>query len=261
MKFKTDGLEHTPATVMVFQSTDYKKFRNIQGNRSLNELKIKRIIKEIETGNDVLDHVPILVSENKKSLDIIDGQHRFEIAKLLKRPVHYIVRPEISLLNIAKVNSNVEKWKPVDFINCYIATGNDNYQKLSNYIEDYQIPLGVSLMLLSKGMLKHDGSGGNTWNTLKAQFESGTFEVKYMKQAKDIAEACAKFRDFKGWNSRGFVIAICKVLAADVVDFEEFSSKVAANIKDLQSKSNYKEYLTALENIYNKGFSKRRVIF
>lgn len=73
--------------------------------------------------HDMLRYYPGQVKENNQRLEIMDGQHSFWISRKLGRPVYYIlVTEEKSMQEIAKINSNVEKWKGEDFSNCYCAT-------------------------------------------------------------------------------------------------------------------------------------------
>jgi len=67
-------IKHTTSTVAVFQTDNYKNFSFIPGNRPLNELKIKKIIGEIESGNDVLMYYPIQVKVQGEKMMILDGQ-------------------------------------------------------------------------------------------------------------------------------------------------------------------------------------------
>ena len=62
-------MNHIPAKVKVFQTTDYKRFTNIDGNRPLNKKKIQRIIDDIKSGNDILDEV----QDKLKETHFIDG--------------------------------------------------------------------------------------------------------------------------------------------------------------------------------------------
>lgn len=120
-------LTHHVSTVQVFMTEEYNNFSMINGNRPLNERKIKRIISEIESGNDMLKYSPIQVRVCDDKLMILDGQHRFFISKKLNRPVYYIlVLEDKTMQDIAKINSNVEKWTDENFINCYLTTGNKN---------------------------------------------------------------------------------------------------------------------------------------
>ncbi len=248
----------TESDIKVMKTASYEYFKTVDGNRTLNYKKIARIIKEIKAGNDILDHVPILVTMVGGRLHVLDGQHRLEICKQLNRPVHFIIRDQMSLHDVAKINSNVEKWKATDFIRCYKKAGNPHYRKISDFMEVYEMPLSVTLKLLHHGIIKSDGGAKSD---LKDAFERGTYEVKHYRQAVDIAESCKQFCQFNDWNSAGFVIAICKVLQADKADFDELVDKFKSAPGKLLKQNTWKDYLTNLEEIYNHGFSKRRIIY
>ena len=77
-------MTHNESSIKIYHSKDYSLFRMINGNRQLDERKIKRIIKDISDGLDVLRYCPILVKVNGDQLDIIDGQHRYYVSRKLK---------------------------------------------------------------------------------------------------------------------------------------------------------------------------------
>jgi len=252
-------MEHQKSKVVVHVTDDYKRFRYLEGNRTTNPHKQEKIIREIKSGNDILDESPILVSENNSHLDVLDGQNRFEIAKKLGRPVHYIIKKKaMSMINIARVNSNVEKWTNADFINCYKKTGNPDYKKVAEFQQSYHIAVGVSLMLLSYGSIVNEW-GAHT--ELMESFHTGNFKIAKWKEAVAVAEICKSFSAFKYWNSRGFVVAICRILAKNTCDFDILLKKYTRDTSKLKSQPNWKAYAANLEEIYNIDNSKRRQIF
>lgn len=252
-------MKHTPSKVIVYMSKDYRRFRFIEGNRNINQSKVDRTINEINSGNDILDESPVIVTENGKFLDVKDGQHRVLISEELDRPVHYIIKKnELSLYNIAKINSNVEKWTARDFINCYIKAGNNNYKKLKDFHDEYGISIVVSITLLMAGTMKSDGGAKHK---LVEQFQQGSFEVKHLKEAKMIAEICKSFEPFEGYTARPFIIAICKILDAEKCDMDLLIQKFKKTPQRLVLKHRWKEYLTLLQEIYNTGNSIQRPIY
>lgn len=254
-------MNHTASKIKVFQTDNYGLFQFVEGNRPINTKKIDRIIAEIMEGNDILSEVPVLVKENKNKLDIMDGQHRFEISKKLSRPVFYIVHNEkLSLHNVAKINSNNEKWKDEDFIACYSKRGNDHYKKLQKFKKTYGVATGVCLVLLQNGMLSNIAGGDEK---MRLQFEQGLFEVKKLKEATMIIETCKSFEKFSAWNSRSFVIAICKLIDAAAPDFKMdiLLRKFNAYPDRLKLQSSWKAYMNNLEEVYNIDNNKRRVIY
>ncbi len=249
-------IKHTPSTVAVFQTDNFKAFSMINGNRALNLKKIDRIIKEIQGGNDLLKYCPVLVRVNCDKMEIIDGQHRYFVAKKLKRQVHYIiVSEEKKLVDIARLNSNTENWKGQDYINCYINTGNQNYIRLQEFIDKYKINVGSSITMLTTG---HIASGGRS--ELLVKFQEGTFEVKSWPQAVKLAETAKSFSVFKYWNTRNFIAAVKKIIDAGMVPIEDVVEAVNKNPDMLTQKTSPKEYLFCLEQIVNKNKHKRIVI-
>lgn len=246
---------HKESSLLIYHTTEYGAFRMINGNRELNAAKIKRIQKDIAAGLDVLKYCPILVKSDGKKLEIIDGQHRFWVAKELKKPVHYlIVEKNIDLYSIAKINSNTETWKGKDFINCYAQQGNKDYLILQAFVDEWGFNIGMSINLLANGNTP-DGS-----QALDA-FKAGQFKVKKLNDAIELAKICKQFSKFNAWRSRPFVVAISKILKGAKCDVKELVEKFNKDTESLQIQGTYKEYLVNLEAIYNKGTHKRRVIY
>ncbi len=257
MQLQTNGLHHTLSTIMVFQTKEYGRFKMLLGNRQLNETKIKRIIRDIESGIDVLKYYPIQVIEKNDRLEIIDGQHRFYITKKLKREVHYILMKESrDLPDIAKINSNTEKWKAKDFINCYIQQGNNNYEQLQWFMDTYKFTLTVSIKLLSSG-----NPGTESGNNQSQEFERGLFKVDFFDKAVEVAETCKLFDAFPHWRDRGFVIAIFRIKEAGKITINDLLDKVSKTPELLKKQTGFKEYIFTLESIYNRGKQVRVVIY
>ncbi len=251
-------MQHSISQVQVFCTNEYGRFKIINGNRQLNEKKIKRIILDIESGIDVLQYYPITVKEVKDRLEIIDGQHRFYISKKLKRQIHYILMEEDrSLPDIAKINSNTEKWKTADFINCYIQQGNENYKMLQEFMDKYGFNSTVSIKLLQAG---NPGTESGLFN-YGHDFQRGLFKVQYPEVAYQTAEKCKSFEPFLHWRDRNFIIAIFRIDAAGKVTIEDLLSRYKKNPDKLQRQPGFKEYIFQLESIYNIGKQNRVVIY
>lgn len=258
MKFTTNGMQHTPSTTMVFQSDDYDKFNMIKGNRVLDMNKIKRILSDIERGTNLLALCPIIVVESKNKLDIIDGQHRFIVAKKLKQTVYYIIGSSLSLYDIARMNSNTEKWKSQDFISCYVELGNDNYKKLKSFLEHFpKVPISTATSLLYSGKVT---GGGSTFAGMTDKFQRGEFEVKTEKIAYNFCKRVDEFTyEFK-W-ARPFLQAIQKVIDSGKFSIDELIIKTNDNIDMLQDQHHWRKYLVNLEEIASKGKHKRVAIY
>ena len=67
---------------------------------------------------------PIIVNS---TMQIIDGQHRYSIARKYGLPVYYVsVNKEMN--DIIKINNTACKWRVIDYINKYVILGNEEYK-------------------------------------------------------------------------------------------------------------------------------------
>lgn len=245
-------MKHLESSIKVFHTKEYSRFNMITGNRQLNERKIKKIINDIEDGLDVLRYCPVLVKENKGRLDIIDGQHRFYVSRRLNASVWYILAEDFTLHQIAKVNSNTERWAAKDYINCYVALDNKHYMELQSFLDSYSMPVTSALCLL------HAGAPNSS--RIKESFEEGKFVAKHASFAREFADLCMLF-NYPDRFSRPFMIALHKVVTGKKIAVEELAEKVNADPSALRHHQNYKDYLVNLETIYNKKKQNRTVIF
>lgn len=251
-------MKHQESSVKIFFSRNYTDFQLITGNRQLNKAKIKKIRNDIIKGLDVLRYCPILVKENGRWLEIIDGQHRFEVAKEMNSKVWYIVVEDFTLIDIARINSNTEKWKTEDYINCYAAQGNEHYIKLKSFLKETSFPLSVTLRLLSTGKVGGD-AGIDTNNSDK--FKRGLFEISFQNEATAMVAATQLFENFSARNSRHFIMALDTILKAGKCDVVELVDMYKEGNVKLVKQESVKGYLTNLEEIYNYRMRIRRVIF
>ena len=239
-------MQHVESSIKVYFTQDYARFKMINGNRQLNESKIKKIQRDIRDGLDVLRYCPILVVENGNRLDIIDGQHRFYVARTIKTKVWYIICENMEITEIAKINSNTEKWKNADFINAYVQKGNKNYQILQEFMDKYPIPLSVATKLLRSGRIMSDSGDGSPFG-----FQRGEFQAKAKKEAYAFMELAERFNASNCWSKRGFLVALDKVKEAGICDLEELIEKVTAHPEKMIESGSYKEFLQSMEEVYN----------
>jgi hypothetical protein len=253
-------INHTESTVIVYKTKDYKLFKHLKGNRNLNLGKVKKIKKAILEGLDMLKYNPILVSETENDkLEIIDGQHRFEVCKELNSQVWYIVCTQRTLSEVALLNSNTENWKTADFINCFASAGNDNYKKLAHINATYKYSISQILPMLHTGEMKTNGGLGQS---LKEQFKNGTLKINHYDATIAMCDELNTYAGaFKQFASGAFVEAITRVQNAKKIDYQKFKAKLIENAPLVPFCNKPLDYLNAFEIVYNKGNAKRMVIY
>lgn len=251
-------IKHIPsAHVDICFTREYSLFKFLPGNRPLNTLKIKKIIAEIDNGNDMLMYYPIQVKEKDGVLWILDGQHRYTISKFFQRNIFYIiVKENKTMAEIAKVNSNVEKWGMDDFMNCYKSQGNLHYEKLNEFLEKYPFGYGCAITLLHNGNPGVEGYAKN----LNDDFKNGLYKVKELEAAQELAEKCKLFSDSDLWKSKSFIIAIYRIWKAEKITIEALHAAYLKYPHMLTRQANYKGYVVAFEQIVNNKKQNRTVI-
>lgn len=251
-------MNHAPSHVIVCSAYDYEPFEKIVGNRKLNEQKMDRIIREVKSGNDMLKYYPIQVSESGDRLRIIDGQHRFAICKKLGLPIYYIVvKEEKSMADIAKINSNVEKWKATDFIECYIANGSADYRLLKDFMNKYGFNALAAAKLLKTGSASSLASNDDAIQ----DFYNGRTKVNHIEKAVEFADKLLLFRPFGSIFHTNFAIAVQKIIDAGTVPIEAVAAAFQKRPELLQVQANFKSYIYKLEEIFNIGKQQRTVIW
>lgn len=131
-------------TTQIQSTTDYDKFKIIEGNRNIYAKHLMDLTISIVRKNMLAEN-PIIVNEK---MEVIDGQHRLEVARNNNLPVYYVVSKGAGLNEVTALNSNLKKWTNVDFLASYALTGNENYIWMKTFIEDNDISLSVGMVLV-----------------------------------------------------------------------------------------------------------------
>jgi len=237
------------------QSTEYNQFSTILGNRVINMQKVNKLTEDIEAGLNLLPYCPIVVYKKDDHYHIIDGQHRFEASKKIESPVFFVECKELELKQIARMNSRSDKWKTVDFLECYIKIGMKDYETLKAFVKKYKVGYSCAIYFLMDG---------NPNGSMKSnqKFRDGEFAVNHLELASEIAELTESiFNRYTFSKNRYLMGAVQKIKNAGICDFEKLKSKISENPKGMDPQPSVKEYIYNIERVYNFKNSKRVTIF
>lgn len=238
------------------KTTDYKQFKFIKGNRPLVPSKVKSLINSFEGGINLFPYCPVLVNER---MMVIDGQHRLEVCKKKALPVYYMIVKDFSLPQIAHLNAISTKWKTSDFFNCFIESGNKDYQTLQFFVDKYTLGINIACQLLMNGSLNEGGG------YISDAFKNGMFKVEHQEKAEKIMKnvtAYSKLVEDDGiLKDRAFIKAINMLMQSNTYSTKDVVEKLTAKSSRIQKKYNHKEYIFHLEELYNKGTHKRIVLW
>lgn len=239
----------------ILSTTDYSVFEKITGNRILNKKKIERLVEDIQNGLDLLPYCPIVVYRDEEKLKIVDGQHRFETSKKLKRPVYYVECHHLNLRQIARINSRSDKWKNKDFLECYIRLGVKDYETLAQFINDHEVIYSAAIDLLMFGTVRGPKNSMDL-------FRDGEFKVNHFQKATEITTLTREIFDrYKFRSDRYLIQAMQEIQEAGLCDFEILKQKVSAAPMLMDKQGSSKEYIYNIERVYNHNNQKRQVIF
>jgi hypothetical protein len=168
------------------QSTkDYKKFTLVRGNRDIIPGHVAKLTTSILQKN-MLAQNPIIVNEK---FEVIDGQHRLEVAKNNDLEVFYIVLPGADFTEIIAFNANNRVWNAMDYINGYASKGMKDYLWLKEFIDNYAISTSQALTF----MFGHEGSAP------RAMINRGLLELTDEQKERAISRADVL------WSLRPFI--------------------------------------------------------
>lgn len=236
-------------------STNYDQFEIILGNRNLNQKKINNIKNDIKKGLNLLPFCPIIVYQDIDKFKIVDGQHRFEVAKQLECNVYYIVAQELSLHQIAMMNIRQDKWSTRDFLKCYIKVGIEDYKVLDEIATKYKVQITTSAAFLMNGSLANRQS-------VETAFREGLFKVNFLEETTALFELThSLFNRYVFSADRYLIAAVQTIEKKGLCDFDELKKCInrAQNVMD--KRATIKEYMNNIEGVYNFKKKSRRIIF
>lgn len=233
----------------VEKTTDYKKFKKIKGNRDIAPRHLKNLVTSIAEKN-LLEYNPIKVNAH---MEVIDGQHRLAAAQRLGVPIYYLIDPYADLNDVIRFNSNQKDWSLINFLASQIEEGNKNYRVLADFVAKYELPVGISIHILSgeKASAGHESKNIKKSSAIR-DFKDGVFEPTNLKKAEFIGERLLEIKphtDIGVWKDRAFIDALM-VVYTKVKPSMLIEALERSGLK-VSKKAVKRDYLLFFEDIYN----------
>lgn len=239
----------------VYQSYDYAMFSRIHGNRAIKKVHVKRLIQSFKVAYLLS---PILVNDK---FQIIDGQHRFEAAKELGLPINYIVCQNYLLKEVQLLNTNMEKWAKIQYLESFCDLGHPEYIKVKNFMSQFpELSLSICLIILTalhgaNKIVKDDSIKSQTNKNgfmTKKTWEEGLLIIPNYHQSVIEAEKLMQIKPFyKGFKKPFFVRALIGIMRLEQYDHNQFLKKLSLNGIPLKDCASITQYRLLIEDIYN----------
>lgn len=220
------------------QTTNYKKFSLHFKNRLVNWKKVEKLAEKMKKKN-LLNIFPIVV--NKKN-EILDGQHRFEAAKIAKCEIFYLISDgNYDIEDVAESNSAQKGWNTADYIRYYAKCGKPEYEKVTALAKKYVMsPTNITSLVY---MVK-----------VNDKIKSGEFILQDEERIIEVlnhSKALGIEFGFTSWVNRPFLRAMRTILSVKGYNKMRMGQKIQANRSKLVKLPEPKQYIVLLEEIYN----------
>ncbi len=248
---ETQETKHTEASTRIFFTTDYGRFKFLKGNRDINPGKVDKIKEVIQSGIDVLKYAPIIVNE---AMEIIDGQHRYAVARELKGNVYYVIHKDADLSIVPTINSNHTKWRNIDFLNSYLDLKREAYIKLQSFILAHE---GISL---STGVKVFHSGTPNSSEAIEA-FREGRLSMEKKDRAYHLGGLLTAFipHTDNPFSSR-FFNAMIALDGNHKYDHALMLRKLEESGRRIEDVKSVKTIIQDMESIINHRMRERVVI-
>lgn len=204
----------------IYLASEYDQFKLVKGNRQVSpNKKLEESILE----KGVLR--PIAVTSN---MEIIDGQHRYTIAKKYNIPLPYYVSVSKNIDDIIDLNNASHKWTVEDYINKYQKDGVIDYIKLEMILNKYKPIALADVSSAAEGYLKKSHKSINNIKEGKFKFVNynefivcldGFQEFIYKTQIK---------------SASGIFITFFNIYSVKKFDLQSFIERM--NVNDIRNK-------------------------
>ena len=217
---------------------NYNDFKFVKGNRAINYTHVNNLVDSIKE-KDL--QMPIIVDEK---MNIIDGQHRFEAYRLLKKDVHFIIKKNFNLNDIRQVNSVQKSWTPITYMNSFKDLGIKDYVYLEWFVRTYKFGIRESVQMLTNAKA--------TGPKDMVEFKLGKFKITNLEKGKRMANKINKVGEyFSHYKKRTFVTAMIAALTKKEFEWSRFEQKLENFSAMLKNQGSRDDFLINIEKLYN----------
>jgi hypothetical protein len=235
----------TVPTHTVKSTFDYDSFVILDANRDVDEGHIRRLQRQSEDVGNITFIQPITVNEN---MEVIDGQHRLEVAKERGDEVFYLIVPGLRIEDAVNMNVNHRSWTPADYAKSYSTQGNSNYQRYLDLREEFGFAHTQTVLAINGG--EQPG--------MQRAFRTGDMLLpeERMEGLRERLTLMADLQEALGHGMTGAVFAaMWRTINMDSYDHPRLLQRLEWQGSTIGSFSNTTDALRAIEDVYNYRYT------
>ena len=229
--------------VKIEKTKDYDMFKYREDNRvKIVQRHVSQLVESIKARN-LLELRPITVNQE---MEVMDGQHRLEAAKILGVHIYYQVEKSLKPIDIITLNV-AKRWTMSDYVNYYSKNGYVEYQKLEKFIKENRITIKVALNICM---------AGSAIGREKLRLGEYVFEIKDSQQHLDTCWDTINYIKLKNGmsaytGSSRFWDALLRIIKHEEFDKNKWKKNLEMLVQRIGPKPSEHEYLLCLLDIYN----------
>lgn len=229
------------------KTNDYNKFKYLTGNRPIDKGHIKRLKISINKNNQLNLH-PIIVNSD---YEIIDGQHRFEVAKEMQIEIYYIKSDTINDEHLIECNVNQKLFQVENYIDFFaVKEKNPEYIQLKDMLKATSLKpkalITLILGVINNSLLEFLKTGKFKFPQNQEPLEIVDFYLDFMSYTKD-----KRISPTSMFSNHNFTRAFRWLHKTSGFNSETFFKKLDLRWFDLKPKRNSEEWYELLISIYN----------
>lgn len=245
-------------TTEMIKTKDYGMFSYIRGNRPVNERKVRQLLESFKQRPN-----KIFVYVNNK-FQIVDGQHRLEVARRLNQSVNCINLGNVGLGSVQAWNSTNNAWKKSTFLDSYASQNVEAYVRFKEFVDnnkDFGLIGCLNIFLNKANSDKGKDIRCKGIRFSLRNFEDGQLEMPNINSLQIAYENAGKIRQYgqyyRGYNRRSFVNVMIGLLQNKEFKHEVMLHKLSLQPSALVDCTTADQYRSLLESIYNYKSSKK----
>ena len=137
---------HSTKNYDIFKKLDFNR-----GQKGINPTHLRRLEESILEKN-LLATRPIVINEDYL---VIDGHHRLEVAKRNNLFIYYVIAPETDYKDAMRLTRGTTNWSLQGYIECRAEHGEEEYQKLLDFVKESNCSIHNIGRLLSGSSRDH----------------------------------------------------------------------------------------------------------
>lgn len=234
---------------------DYIMFKKFLDNRDLSKGHLFKLRWAIEK-KDLLHLNPIIVNER---MEVIEGQHRLEVARQLEKPIYYIVSDDCDCEDLIALNNNSRAWKLEDYLDYWIKLGKQDYIDVKELTESVGTNLSNMLTLVSDS---------GAYSKVIDDFRSGRFQLKLTTEIQagvdNYKEIIEEWHNKTGLNKnrlggKSFMRAV-KIITEAFPFNTRWVEKLKEHVYNLPTKASTRDYAQIIVDQHNKNLRRERLV-